>query len=246
MAAPLTSADLDRFAAEYYLNSEIEDTDLEELAQTFSIPPILAAISACPRLLEMGYGTGLIARELLAAGRVLEVVEGSPQLIAAAQQRHAADPITFHESLFEDFAPTEPYDAVLALHVLEHVDDPVEVARAAGRWLRPGGILVAVTPNSRSIHRLLGVELGLAERTDELSERDHLVGHQRVYDLVGLRGDISAAGFEILDEFGYFVKPLSNRQMLGWPRELLAGLNAISHEVPATVCGNIGVVARRH
>lgn len=246
MGTGLTADDLDRFARTYYLNAEIDDTDLEELAQRYSIPPILEATDGCHRLLEMGYGTGLIAGELLAAGRTLDIVEGSPQLVQEARRRHENQPLTVHLSMFESFEPDEPYDAVLALHVLEHVDDPVQIIRLITRWLRPGGVLVAVTPNARSIHRLLGVELGLAERLDELSERDHLVGHQRVYDLPGLRSDVSAAGLEVTGEFGYFVKPLSNRQMLDWPSEVLTGLNAISAEVPATVCGNIGVVARRH
>jgi len=242
----LSETDLDRFANEYYLSDEIDDTDIEELAQTYSIPPILVATEAAPRLLEMGYGTGLIARELLAAGRSIEIVEGSGQLVAEAQRRHAQDPVEFHHSMFEAFQPTEPYDAVLALHVLEHVDDPVGLARRIIEWLRPGGVIVAVTPNANSIHRQLGVAMGVQERLDDLSARDHLVGHRRVYELHELCGDLSAAGFEIIDTFGYFVKPLSNGQMIDWSPAVLAGLNAISGQVPAELCANIGVIARRH
>ncbi|HBX76016.1 MAG TPA: hypothetical protein DEG43_00080 [Acidimicrobiaceae bacterium] len=246
MALDLTPAALDRFAEDYYLNDAIDDTDIEELAQRHSIPPILAATAGCPRLLEMGYGTGLIAGELLAADRAVDVLEGSSKLCEFATQRHSGQPLRMIESMFEDFSPTEPYDAVLALHVLEHVDDPVGIVRQIGTWLRHGGVLVAVTPNARSLHRLLGVQLGVQEHLDDLSERDKLVGHQRVYDLAGLSGDLSAGGFEILDTFGYFVKPLSNRQMIDWTPEVLDGLNAISSQVPADICGNIGVVCRRH
>ncbi|MEI2815369.1 MAG: hypothetical protein V9E99_02755 [Microthrixaceae bacterium] len=62
MTDMLSAHDLDRFAEEYYLNGEIDDTDIEELAQRHSIPAILRATLHSPRLLELGYGTGLITR----------------------------------------------------------------------------------------------------------------------------------------------------------------------------------------
>lgn len=244
MSTSLTADDLDRYADTYYLNGAIDDTDIEELAQTYSIPAILDATADCPRLLEMGYGTGLIASELLRAGRSIDVLEGSQRLVEFATDRHAGQPIRLLHHMFEDFAPDEPYDAVLALHVLEHVDDPVQVARQVATWLRPGGTMIAVTPNARSIHRMLGVALGLQDRLDDLSERDHIVGHQRVYDLEWLRRDLTSAGFEVTGEFGYFLKPLSNRQMLEWPTELLDGFNRVATQVPADLCANIGLVAR--
>lgn len=245
MSPHLTSEDLDGYADRYYLNEAIEDVDIEELAQTYSIPSILAATEGCPRLLEMGYGTGLIATKLLEAGRSLDVLEGSSRLIDFAGERHQGQPIEFVHSMFETFVPDEPYDAVLALHVLEHVDEPVVVARQIAGWLRSGGTIVAVTPNSRSLHRMLGVAMGLQEQLDDLSERDHLVGHQRVYDLDGLRADLQSAGFEVTGEFGYFLKPLSNRQMLDWPDEVLEGFNKLATQVPADLCANIGLVARK-
>ena len=66
MSTELSPADLDRFAATYYLNAAIEDVDIEELAQQHSIPMIVEALGDVERVLEMGYGTGLITRELLA------------------------------------------------------------------------------------------------------------------------------------------------------------------------------------
>jgi 2-polyprenyl-3-methyl-5-hydroxy-6-metoxy-1,4-benzoquinol methylase len=147
--------------------------------------------------------------------------------------------------MFETFVPDEPYDAVLALHVLEHVDQPQDLLQHITTWVKPGGLVLAVTPNARSLHRMLGLAMGLQERLDDLSERDKLVGHQRVYDLAGLSSELEQAGLEIVSDFGYFVKCLSNSQMLGWSRAVLDGLNAISTQVPADICANIGVVARR-
>lgn len=238
----LTPAALDRFADDYYLNSAIEDVDIEELAQRHSLPLILDAVRGCDRVLEMGFGTGLISAELLHAGIGLHLVEGSGRLCVEARARHPD--LVVHRSMFESFAPDEPYDAVLALHVLEHVDDPVALATHIARWLRPGGVLVAVTPNAESLHRLLGVHMQLHERLDDLSPRDHLVGHRRVYTLDGLRDDLASAGYAYESSFGYLVKPFSNAQLLALDPRVIEGLNCMSRDVPPNLCANIGVVAR--
>jgi 2-polyprenyl-3-methyl-5-hydroxy-6-metoxy-1,4-benzoquinol methylase len=242
-ANDLTPAVLDRFAADYYLNPAIADVDIEELAQQHSIPMIVDAVRGCERVLEMGFGTGLITRELLAAGVGMHLLEGSGRLCAEAAARHPG--LVVHQSMFETFAPPEPYDAVLALHVLEHVDDPVALATHIGRWLRPNGVLVAVTPNAESLHRMLGVRMGLHERLDDLSARDHLVGHRRVYTLRELGDDLQRAGYECESSFGYLVKPLANSQLLALDPAVLEGLNRMSRDVPPGLCANIGIVARK-
>ena len=243
VAVDLTPDELDRYASTYYLNAEVDDLDIEELAQRHSVPDLLKALDGCGRVLEMGYGTGLITGELLAAGVPLEVLEGSAMLRDHAVATHPG--LVVHLAMFEDFTPATPFDAVLALHVLEHVDRPGDLLRHITGWLRPGGVLVAVTPNARSIHRMLGLQMGLQSRLDDLSARDHLVGHQRVYDLEGLRAELTDAGLQVTGDFGYFVKPLANSQMVGWSREVLDGLNGISAQVPTDLLANIGVVAVR-
>jgi 2-polyprenyl-3-methyl-5-hydroxy-6-metoxy-1,4-benzoquinol methylase len=132
---------------------------------------------------------------------------------------------------------------VLALHVLEHVDDPVDLLAVIAGWLEPGGVLVVVTPNAESLHRRLAVKMGLHATLGDLSPRDHLVGHRRVYDLESLKRDIEAGGFSVTGEFGYFVKPLANFQMIDWDTAVLEGLNRMSSELPPALLANIGVTA---
>jgi 2-polyprenyl-3-methyl-5-hydroxy-6-metoxy-1,4-benzoquinol methylase len=241
MDGPLTADDLDRYATTYYLNDTVDDIDIEELAQRHSVPALLRAVAGCDRILEMGFGTGLITGELLRNGVGIEVLEGSPVLREHAQAEQPG--LVVHLGMFETFAPAEPFDAVLALHVLEHVDEPSELLAVVSGWLRPGGTLVVVTPNAESLHRRLAVKMGLHERLDDLSPRDHLVGHRRVYDLGWLKRDLEAGGFEVVSDFGYFVKPLANHQMIDWDPAVLEGLNRMSGDLPSALLANIGVVA---
>jgi SAM-dependent methyltransferase len=241
----LTPEALDAYADTYYLNDEVPDLDIEELGQRLSIPHTIKALGNAQRVLEMGYGTGLITAELLRMGVSIEVVEGSPKLCAVARETHADEGLVVHEALFESFAPAEPYDAVMALHIAEHVDDPVELFKVVHSWVRPGGAIIVIVPNAESLHRRLAVRMGLQAKLDDLSARDQLVGHQRVYDLGRLHADLASAGFETQQDFGYQLKVVPNSMMADWPKELLAALVEISGEIPPAMLANIGVRAHR-
>jgi len=57
--------------------------------------------------------------------------------------------------LEEQNYPSSFFDAVVSLHSLEHIPDPIATVAECVRILRPGGKLVIVTPNSASFgHRL--------------------------------------------------------------------------------------------
>lgn len=239
----LTAAALDAYADTYYLNDAVADVGIEELGQRRSIDRTVAALHDAGRVLEMGYGTGLVTGELVARDVPIEVLEGAPKLCAVARATHPG--LVVHEALFETFAPATPYDAVLALHIAEHVDDPVALFGLVHGWLAPGGAIVVMVPNARSLHRRLAVRMGLQEHLDSLSERDHLVGHQRVYDLAGLRADLAVAGFTVQEEFGYQLKTVPNGMMGDWPTELHAALVDISPELAPDLLANIGVRAVR-
>jgi SAM-dependent methyltransferase len=237
----LTPAALDEYARTYYLSDEIADIDIEERAQRLSAPRVAAAVGDARRVLDMGYGTGEMAGELLARGLDAEVVEGSPLLAARARREHPE--LVVHEAMFEGFDPGPVYDAVLALHVMEHVDAPSALMERVRGWLAPGGSLVVVVPNRHSLHRRLAVLMGIQGELDDLSPRDHLVGHRRVYGLDTLGADLRAAGFAVSEEFGFTLKTVPNAMMLDWPPDLMDALTNISPDLPPGLLANIGVRA---
>ncbi len=237
----LTPDALDAFAQDYYLNNAVATIDLEERAQLLSVPRLVEAIGDRSPVLEMGLGTGLITAALLDHGVTPDLLEGSPVLCDEARRRHPE--VKVHEGLFEAWTPKCGYGAVLALHVLEHVDDPVELLDHMHSWLLDGGALIAVVPNAESLHRRIAVEMGLHDHLDDLSESDHLVGHQRVYDLDRLTADLDAAGYDVDFDFGYLLKTVPNAMMLDYPSDMVTALNTISTKIDSRDLANIGVRA---
>lgn len=183
------------------------------------------------RVLELGCATGELSSLLVDAAEDYDVVEGSARNIEVAAARVPG--ARFHHSLFETFTPEEPYSDVLIVCALEHVEDPVEILQLASGWLEPGGRIHVVVPNADSLHRHVGVAMGILGRTTDLSDSDVRIGHRRVYDIASLLDDVGKAGLAPLHWQGIFLKVISNAQMLGWDWALIHALDDVSQRFPA-------------
>jgi SAM-dependent methyltransferase len=101
----------------------------------------------------------------------------------------------------EGFDPSETFDTILYMDVLEHIeDDKAEVARAAGH-LRPGGHIIALSP----AHQWL------------FTPFDEAIGHHRRYTRAGFGAlapsGLATARLVYLDSIGLFAS-LANKLIL--------------------------------
>jgi len=162
------------------------------------------------KVLELGSAEGIMTRMLLDDFNHIAVVEAASKLLDLVPDNSK---ISKYNCLIEDFESDQLYDTIILDHVLEHVDHPVNILKAAARNLSIGGRFIIGVPNALSIHRLVAVEMGLLESPYELNERDITVGHRRVYDMERLLADVDAAGLVTIDVGGSLLKPLSNGQI---------------------------------
>jgi trans-aconitate methyltransferase len=219
---------LDRIAATYDPSNSDQEFDyfLKRLHLEVVGPWLLGT-----RVLEMGCSTGELTSLLAPLARDYHVVEGSEKNIEVAQQRAPA--VTFFHSLWEEFTPQAEYSDIVLCNALEHARDPVPLLERLADWLACGGRIHIVVPNSESLHRYVGVEMGMLESSTSLSESDHRIGHFRVYSIDTLLADVRAAGLIPKHWQGIFLKVLSNRQMLGWDWELIHALHEVGQRFPA-------------
>jgi 2-polyprenyl-3-methyl-5-hydroxy-6-metoxy-1,4-benzoquinol methylase len=149
-------------------------------------------------------------------------------------------------SLVEDFDPPERFDNILLCHLLDNVRDPQQVVRMAARWLSPGGKVVAISSNRDSLHRQAAVRMGLLSAVNAFSERDRAQGKRRIFSREEFRQLFSNVGLEVEIFGGYWLKPLSNRQIQEqWTPEMIQAFFALGEHYPE-IAAEMCLVARFH
>ena len=74
--------------------------------------------------------------------------------------------------------------------------------------------------------------------------RAHLVGQMRVYDFDQLSREVDGAGFEIVDQKGFFLKVLPNSMMKNMSAKLVQAMYAIADQLDIRHLADMGVVIK--
>jgi 2-polyprenyl-3-methyl-5-hydroxy-6-metoxy-1,4-benzoquinol methylase len=195
-----------------------------------------------PAGLELGPADGTMTRHLANDFQKLTIVDGSLELLQAIAPAPNLEKI---HSLFENYDPASTFNTIVMGHILEHIENPAELLRRAQGWLAPGGRIIASVPNGLSIHRLAGVKMGFLAHPCELNERDHALGHRRVYTPATFAEEFDRAGLRIVELGGVFFKPLSNKQIEEtWSDRMMDGFFELGKDFPANAA-ELYVVAER-
>jgi 2-polyprenyl-3-methyl-5-hydroxy-6-metoxy-1,4-benzoquinol methylase len=194
------------------------------------------------KILEVGPADGHMTRGLV-NDFALTLVEPSETL--CEKLRHSFPRAQVINTLVEDFVPSQRFDNILLCHLLDHVRDPEQVVRLAGSWLSPGGKIIAIAPNSESLHRQAAVRMGLLPAVNAFSERDQVQGKRRIFSRHEFRRLFASAGLEIEFFGGYWLKPVSNRQMeQQWTPDMIDAFFALGEQYPE-IAAEMCLVAHR-
>lgn len=134
--------------------------------------------------------------------------------------------------MFEEYTADRPFDAVIASCVLEHVGDTRNFLQRILGWLKPEGVLHATVPNALSLHRRVGLCMGMIQDPLQLSLTEIAVGHQRSYTRESFEQELADGGFGVNFVQGVFVKPLSSPQLVDWPDAILKGYDRLADTMP--------------
>ena len=107
------------------------------------------------KLLDVGCGNGVRLAKLRALGWDVYGQDVDPVAVAYARETLGLEA---HLGRLRDVPFAEnSFDCVTLNHVIEHAHDPVGLLRESRRFLKPGGLLVIVTPNVSSFaHKHFG------------------------------------------------------------------------------------------
>ena len=133
--------------------------------------------------LEMGCADGKGTSLLLKYFKRIVAVDGSGKFLNMAKMDVKDSKVEFVHSLFEELDLKEKFDVVILPHILEHVSDPIRVLQVAKKHVSCDGLIIIDVPNALSLHRQLGVQMGMIKTEYTLNEADLSIGHQRIYDI---------------------------------------------------------------
>jgi 2-polyprenyl-3-methyl-5-hydroxy-6-metoxy-1,4-benzoquinol methylase len=110
----------------------------------------LERLNGAGRMLEVGCSWGFFLEKARSRGWQVQGIELSDSAVKWAKESFGLD---VRCGTIEDTPLTEKsaYDVVVAWHVIEHVQEPMDFLKIARGRLRPGGLLALRTPNVRSV-----------------------------------------------------------------------------------------------
>jgi SAM-dependent methyltransferase len=163
--------------------------------------PMARRIREGGRVLEIGVGAGDMALSLSRLGYIVDGIDASEGAVAEATVRAGDVARIVKLDLFDlpqHFDPAT-FDGLIAMEVLEHIQDDAGAAHVMAKLLAPGGIAILTVPAHPHL----------------FANDDRAVGHYRRYTREGITSVLQDAGFSIetLLCYGY---PLGN--LLKWVR----------------------------
>jgi SAM-dependent methyltransferase len=99
------------------------------------------------RIVDMACGEGYGAAVLAAGAAEVVGVDANPEAFEHARLRYHAPNLRFERALVEQFDDDAPYDAIVFLQTIEHVEDPSGLLARFRSLLAPGGVVYVTTPN---------------------------------------------------------------------------------------------------
>jgi tRNA (cmo5U34)-methyltransferase len=211
MSTPAASAAFSAHAGEYtsLRRRLVPGFDAFYGAAVAALGPL--AEGALERILDLGAGTGLLTAAVADAypDARFELLDGSPEMLAEAQQRLGERVVAVHVKDMAGELPAGPFDAVvsaLAIHHLED-DDKRLLFQQVHDVLRPGGVFVNAeqvlgpTPELAELYvekwQRMCRELGASD--DELAASLQRRRHDRCADVESQLQWLRAAGFASAD-----------------------------------------------
>lgn len=183
------------------------------------------------RVLELGCATGAMTAMLAERGVTIDAVERAEAYVEKARAR-ALPGTTVHHGDVMMWRGDAPYHHVVATNILNELDDPGAFLAVCRERLAPGGLLHLTANNPRSLHRLVARHMGLLDDLSAVSERGERYTSTPLMDADAIEAMARAAGLYCVHREGIIVKPLTNAQLAGLPDAVVAGLDALTRELP--------------
>lgn len=224
------------------------DFDVMHHYMVESIRPFLIKGNA----LELGSFKGDFTKRIVPLFDEITCIEASDEAIRIAKDKFRnLKNILFINKLFEETTLNSRYKNIILTHVLEHLDNPVDLLKKVNNeWLDDNGRFFLICPNANAPSRQIAVKMGLISHNSAVTDAEAAHGHRITYSLDTLERDAKSAGLKVVFRTGIFFKALANFQ---WDiilqtdiisNEYLDGCFKLGHLYP-DLCSSIFLVCEK-
>ena len=147
------------------------------------------------RMLDIGFGSGGLLEAARDQGWNAHGIEVSLPAVEHARDKGFE---VFHGTLEEARYPDDHFDLITASEILEHLPDPQSSLKEIARILRPGGMLWATTPSSKSLSfRLMGIDWSMVAPPE----------HSQLFSAKAVKKMLRDAGFSHVEVKTHGLRP---------------------------------------
>jgi len=176
------------------------------------------------KILELGCSTGYSTYLLDDGKNIIDVVEGSLNNINTSKKSFKFKNVNFIHALWEEHEFGKNYTDILLVDTIQMLDDRNLILKKIKKCMTEKSRFHIISPNNKSFHRLLGLEMEVIEKLDQQSNRDLAVSARQDLDWVKLRNLLTETGFKILNEEGILFKLFDNKKMNSLDRDIISAL----------------------
>lgn len=178
------------FNSRAYPQSRCDEDDVR-------LPQVLPLVGTGHTVLDVGCLDGTIGEQLLQRGNVVHGIDAAAPAVAVAVRRGIQARVgNLEEKL--DF-PDAMFDVVFAGEVLEHIFAVEVLLSEIHRVLKPGGCLVATTPNLAALGRRILLLVNRNPHIEISFAEKNAAGHIRYFIRSTLFDLLSQQGFRVTD-----------------------------------------------
>ncbi|MGS2760640.1 class I SAM-dependent methyltransferase [Sinomicrobium sp. M5D2P9] len=186
------------YKAEKFWDRAASSYDREEKKDKETYLQITEKLKGCLKptdiILDFGCATGIISNEIASSVKKVHAIDISSKMIINAKAKAEARKIHNIEytkaTIFDKGLKTGTFDVVLASYILHLVEDTQIVVQRIKELLKPGGLIISVTP-------CMGEKPVLSGCLSMLG-RMGFVPRIKSFEVTDLQGLLTAEGFEIL------------------------------------------------
>jgi 2-polyprenyl-3-methyl-5-hydroxy-6-metoxy-1,4-benzoquinol methylase len=194
-------------------------------------------------VLELGCATGRMTERFASRAAHVTAVDRSEPYLDRARRRAAAG-VAWRHADITTFECDRTFDHVVATNVVHELDDPIAFLARCRRWAGPHGHVHVSHQNPHSIHRLAGIDAGLAGSVHEVTDEARSLQTVRLYARAELEELGERAGLRCVHHEGVMLKPVPNSSMATLPDDVLRSLVAVAHRFPEHCSMNYLVYTR--